>query len=82
MLDAAGPVREEGIGDCALVKMDIEGAEAVVLESAGPFLAERRIPLLVAMHEEWWPRRLDPAWLAGYGTVEGHLGSWGQVLCT
>ena len=49
----------------SLVKMDIEGGEAVVLEHAAPFLAKLGIPLLVAMHQPWWNRPVDPAWLSG-----------------
>lgn len=38
------------IENCALVKMDIEGGEAQILASAGPFLAERSIPLYLSLH--------------------------------
>lgn len=38
------------ITDCALAKMDIEGGEASVLADAGPFLAERGIPLYLSLH--------------------------------
>lgn len=38
-----------------LIKMDIEGAESRVLPDAVDYLAGRRIPLLVSLHEDWYP---------------------------
>ncbi len=67
-------------GSVALVKMDIEGGEATVLETVAPFLARCGVPLLVSMHEPWWPRAIDSAWFSGYASIEGELGGWGQVL--
>lgn len=37
-----------------LIKVDIEGAESRVLPDAVGFLAERRIPCLVSLHEDWY----------------------------
>jgi len=62
------------IEDCCLVKMDIEGMEALVLETVAPFLAERGIPLHLSTHEPWWPSPVDPAWFDGFSHVEGTLG--------
>lgn len=42
-----------------ILKMDVEGAEADILQQAGPFLAEQRIPLLVSLHQPLHP---DPEW--------------------
>lgn len=68
------------IEDCSLVKMDCEGSEGAILEHAAPFLANLGIPLLVAMHEDWWPRPVEPSWFDGFATVEGIIGGWNQVL--
>ncbi len=65
---------------CALVKMDCEGAEAVILEHAAPFLAAMGIPLWVSMHEPWWPKPLSPRCFDLYGTVTGSFSGFGQVL--
>jgi FkbM family methyltransferase len=67
-------------GNVSLVKMDIEGGEATVLETVAPFLAQRGIPLVVSMHEQWWWRPVEAAWFSGYATVEGELRGRGQVL--
>ena len=69
------------VGDCAIVKMDIEGHESVVLEHAAPFLAKCKIPLLVSMHQPWWSNNIDPTWFDDYGDVSGEIGGWGQLLC-
>lgn len=37
-----------------LIKMDIEGAESRVLPGAVDYLARRRIPLLVSLHEDFY----------------------------
>lgn len=65
----------------SLVKVDVEGGEAIILEHMGPYCAEQGIPMIVAMHEPWWPRRFDPEWLNGFN-VEGPLCGWHSVLCT
>jgi FkbM family methyltransferase len=69
------------IDDCTLVKIDIEGGESIILETVGPFLAERGIPMIVAMHEPWWHRRLEPDWLSGFN-LDAPLVGWHSVLCT
>ena len=38
------------VDNCSLVKMDIEGYEAVLLPTVAPFLASLNIPLYVSMH--------------------------------
>ena len=68
------------IDDCALVKVDVEGHEAIILERAAPFLASLKIPILVAMHQPWWSQPVDPAWFDGYSEIEGEFAGWGQVL--
>ena len=68
------------LDDVSLVKLDVEGAEALILEEGAPFLASLGIPLLVAMHEPWWDRIVDPAWFADYTSIEGNIGGWGHVL--
>ena len=68
------------IQNCTLVKMDIEGAESVVLEHTAPFLAKLGIPLLVAMHQPWWSRPVESAWFDGYSEITGRIGDWNQVL--
>lgn len=37
-----------------LIKMDIEGAESLVLPDAIGLIAGRRIPCLVSLHEDWY----------------------------
>ncbi len=49
LADLVGP-----LADVDLIKMDIEGAESRVLPDAIGFLAERRIPCVVSLHEEWY----------------------------
>lgn len=68
-------------GKCSLVKMDVEGHEAKILPKAGPFLAERGIPLYVSMHQPWWPVSLDPSWMEAFSRVEGEPSGFGSVLC-
>jgi FkbM family methyltransferase len=64
----------------SLVKVDIEGGEAEIMQDAGPYLAGRGIPLVLAMHEPWWRRPFEMDWLSGYEHVEGDPTGWGQVL--
>ena len=68
------------IDDCSLVKLDIQGAECIVLEHAAPFLANLGIPLLVAMHEPWWTRPVEHSWFDDYASLEGEPSGWGHVL--
>ena len=69
------------IDDCSLVKMDVEGGEAVILERAAPFLASLGIPLLCAMHQPWWSRPVERAWLEDYSYIIGECDGWNSVLC-
>lgn len=41
-------------GTPSLIKMDIEGGEAVVMPTAGPLLRERKIPVLLSTHANWY----------------------------
>jgi len=68
------------IQDCCLVKMDIEGMEALVLESVAPFLAAKGVPLHLSTHEPFWPNPVDPAWFGGFSELEGRLGGWEHVV--
>lgn len=72
---------EYQLKNVSLVKIDIEGAESIVLETVGPFLAELQIPIIVAIHQPWWNRELDPAWLAGF-ELSAPLKEWNSVICT
>lgn len=65
----------------SLVKIDIEGYEAEILETVGPFLAERGIPMIVAMHEPWWPRPIDEGWLSGFDLGGIPICGWRSLLC-
>ena len=87
--DGSAPVRcftlpdlfeQYDVQNVSLVKMDIEGGESIVLEHVAPFLAELKVPLLVAMHEPWWSRTVDPAWFDGYEVTMGSFRGWDQVL--
>lgn len=69
------------IEGCSLVKMDIEGAESIVLPQIAPFLAQLGIPLLVAMHEPWWNQPLAASWVDSFSHIEGNPRGWEQVLC-
>lgn len=55
-----------------LIKMDIEGAESRVLPDAIGVLAERHIPCLVSLHEDWY----GPG---GSAAVDGALGEFARV---
>jgi FkbM family methyltransferase len=68
------------IEHCSLVKIDVEGHEAEILEYAAPFLASLEIPLLVALHEPWWSRPVEPCWFADYSHISGDFCGWGQLL--
>lgn len=69
------------IENCALVKMDVEGHEANILPTAGPYLAELGVPLWVSMHEPWWPEPLAPTWADAFSSIEGDPTGWNSVLC-
>lgn len=47
-----------------LIKMDIEGGEAVILPVDGPYLRIHRLPLLLALHPEWYEAGAEPALMA------------------
>lgn len=68
------------IEDCCLVKMDIEGAEALILEQVAPLLAACGIPLHLSTHEDFWPNPIDPAWFAGFSSIEGEINGWNHVV--
>ncbi len=69
-----------GISDVSLLKMDIEGGEAEILEQVCPFLAERGIPLLVSLHHTWFDGPFDPAWFDCFSSVVGDLAGTDPVL--
>ena len=67
----------------SLVKMDVEGAETLLLPHVGPFCAERKIPLLIEVHQPMWRHApFDPACLSGFSNIEGEMKDFGHVLCT
>ncbi len=68
------------IDNCSLVKMDIEGFECKVLETAAPFLAGLRTPLLVAMHQPWWSNDVQREWFSDFSYVIGECGGFNDVL--
>lgn len=61
-----------GLDDVALVKMDIEGGEPLVIDDVAQWCVLRRVPLLVSLHAPWW-RRGDEA------VVEEALGVFDEV---
>jgi hypothetical protein len=65
----------------SLCKIDVEGGEADFLCDVAPFLAERRIPLWLEMHEPLAPF-LDqmPGWFAGFDIAEGEFATYGHLL--
>ena len=68
------------IEDVALLKMDIEGGEAEILEEVCPFLAERGIPFLCSLHKDWWNAPVDMAWFDCFGEVIDIDGGAPEVL--
>lgn len=56
--------RQYEITNASLVKMDVEGAERVVLPHAAPFLASIGVPLLVSMHGH---KGIDLSWFDDFG---------------
>lgn len=70
--------------DPALIKVDIEGHEQIIIEDLTMICRARSIPLLVAWHEPWWtrPRQRDSFWaqICGGFEIEGAIGGWGQTL--
>jgi FkbM family methyltransferase len=70
-----------GIENCSLVKMDVEGHEAVLLPTVASFLADRKIPLFVSMHEPHWAKPPDSSWLSHWSDVIGEPHGFASVLC-
>lgn len=68
------------VTDVSLVKMDIEGGEAIVLEHVAPFLASLGVPLLVSQHGDWCSRPIQRSWFDGYSTLQGEIGGWDDLL--
>lgn len=67
----------------ALVKIDIEGHETVIMESLTDICRARGIPLHISWHEPWWTWKPDPRvydqWFAGF-ELEGSIGGWGTLV--
>jgi FkbM family methyltransferase len=57
------------ITDVSLLKMDIEGGEAEILETVCPFLAGLGIPFLVSLHESWWNTAVSMSWFDCFSEV-------------
>jgi FkbM family methyltransferase len=58
--------------DVALVKVDIEGGETVVLPDVASWCVETATPLVASLHEPWWGA-------GGKATVEQALACFGHV---
>ena len=69
------------LDNVSLVKIDTEGSESLFLSEVAPFLANLKIPMLCAMHEDWWSEPLQREWFDGYSEVIGHMGGFDQILC-
>jgi FkbM family methyltransferase len=67
------------IDNCSLVKMDIEGYEAVILPTVAPFLANLNIPLYVSIH--YWSTPPESSWLSHWSDVIGDPHAFASVLC-
>lgn len=72
----------EKYGSPKLIKMDIEGGESLVLPEYGPLLRAAGIPLLLALHPNWYASNTSEA-------VEEELSHWkmkdlynSMYLCT
>lgn len=54
----------------ALVKIDIEGGETLVLPDLTAVCRERQIPIYLSWHEPWWPQPVDEterhSWFDGF----------------
>lgn len=54
----------------ALIKVDIEGGEVRVLPDLTAVCRERRVPIYLSWHQDWWPSPVDEdvrrAWFDGY----------------
>ena len=51
--------------DLQLVKIDIEGAEGLVIPQAEPFLRSLGVPVYLSLHPQWWTEDPRP-YLAGW----------------
>jgi FkbM family methyltransferase len=61
-----------GYRNVALVKVDIEGGEALVLPAVAHWCAVMATPLLLSLHEPWWPPGAKAA-------VDGTLACFGHI---
>jgi FkbM family methyltransferase len=61
---------ELGAEQPALVKLDIEGGECLVLGEVAPYCAEREIPLLVSWHPLAWTNPINQRWFEGFSGSE------------
>ncbi len=68
------------ITNCSLIKMDIEGGEADILETVCPFLADLGVPLLVSLHPDWWNIPVELDWFDGFSEMRGEWGSFDPIL--
>lgn len=68
----------EACEDAEFVKVDIEGAEHMML----PELAALGCPVLLSLHAPWWPAGFTPDW-SGWSDVQivDDGGGFGEVLC-
>ena len=65
---------------CALVNMDINGAEQILLPTVAPFLAAHRIPLVLTVNAANWQGDLDTSCLMSYQRSEGTLDDKATML--
>lgn len=67
----------------ALIKVDIEGHETVIMEALTDICRARSIPLHISWHQPWWTWTPNPRvyaeWFKGFDT-EGDIGGWGTTL--
>ncbi len=64
----------------SLVKMDIEGGEAEILQTVCPYLAEQRIPFLCSIHPGWGSQEVQTDWFKCFGDVQKVPGGAPEVL--
>lgn len=69
--------------DPALIKVDIEGHETVIMDALTTAARARDIPLHISWHEPWWTwkpdRRVFHQWFEGF-ELEGVIGGWGTLV--
>lgn len=68
------------ITDVSLVKMDIEGGEADVLDVVAPYLADKHIPLLCSLHQDWYSHPLPPNVFSCYREIREVTGGAPEIL--